>query len=68
VASISAYTKARGWPTSPMGPIDRDSWNHWLHILSHCLEDGHSSEHAKCELQLTELAISALRQVAKNSK
>jgi hypothetical protein len=61
VASVSKYSKERGWLGSPMGPVAGDTWFHWLHILSHCLEDGHGLTHAKCELQLAELVITALR-------
>jgi len=61
VASVKEHIEDRGWRgIPPMGPIGRDTWANWLHILSHCIEDGHSLAHAKYELQLVELAITAL--------
>lgn len=61
VVSLTEYSKQRGWLASPMGPVAGDTWVHWLHILSHCLEDGHGVAHAKCEMQLAGRVITVLR-------
>lgn len=67
VSKVREYCATRGWFVSPMGPVDRDTWCHWLHILSHSLEDGHNLTHANCELELAELAIAALRDASSGS-
>jgi len=63
VASVQQHIEGRGWPLNmpPMGPVGRDSWSHWIHILSHCMKDGHGVSHADCELQLANLVIDALQ-------
>lgn len=61
VDSVKQHCVAVGWHASPMGPVRTDTWDHWLHILSHRLEDGHSLAHAKEELLLATLAISTLQ-------
>lgn len=59
--AVRRYCEAAGWAASPMGPSTRDTWGNWLHILSHCLQEGgHSLAHAKCELELAKLTIAAL--------
>jgi hypothetical protein len=60
VASVRKYAAEHRWPLSPMGPIRRDTWINWLHILSHKLEDGHGVRHANCELEIAKLAIGVL--------
>jgi hypothetical protein len=61
VDAVKQHCLALGWRASPMGPVSTDTWDHWLHILSHCLEDGHSLAHAKEELFLATLTISTLQ-------
>lgn len=60
-AAVRRYCEGVGWTAPPMGPGGKDTWFNWLHILSHCLDDGgHGLTHAECELELAELAIAAL--------
>jgi hypothetical protein len=60
-AAVEAVTRSVDGRT--MGPTSQDTWDKWLHILSHHVdpgEDGHGIEHANLELRLVELAIAAL--------
>lgn len=61
VAAVAEYYRERGRVGPPMGPAAGDTWIRWLHVLSHSLEEGHGLTHARCELLLTELVITALR-------
>lgn len=61
VASVQQQWEERGRAGLPMGPVAGDTWSRWLHILSHCLEDGHGLSHARCELQLAHRVIAALQ-------
>jgi hypothetical protein len=57
-AAVEVVTKrCDGWT---MGPIARDTWDNWLHILSHSVEGDHGIAHAKFERELAELAIATL--------
>lgn len=71
VEAVRNYCATIGytWPLS--GPITRDTWSHWVHILSHIVSScvgekrrGHSVSHAKLELRLSEVAIAELRTAA----
>jgi hypothetical protein len=44
-----------------MGPVRDSVWINWLHVVSHCLEDGHSLAQAERELKLAVMAIDALQ-------
>lgn len=67
VAEVRRHCDSVGYTYSLSGPIARDAWPNWLHILSHYMETGHSLAHAKVELQLVELAIAALAQAGTSS-
>lgn len=59
-AAVRRYCGAVGWSGPPMGPTPKDTWFNWMHILSHCLADGHCLAHAEVELALVQTVISAL--------
>lgn len=61
VEAVRRYCESVGWSAPPVGPVARDTWSHWLHILSHTLhEGGHGRAHADLEGQLQSLALDAL--------
>lgn len=64
IEAVRLHCVSLGWPETlpPMGPVDRDTWSHWLHILSHSVEErGHGPAHAHLEQGLQAVALAALR-------
>ena len=62
-AAVREFFTVWGWVLERglMGPIRRDTWWAWIHILSHSMDgDGHGPEHMELERQIMEVAVAGL--------
>lgn len=60
VAAVTRVWHDAGKYGPPMGPVSSSTWPNWIHVVSHCLIDGHGLENRKCQQDLQTLVIDAL--------